>query len=65
MPAASQTPRSAIMLNFGSFFESQLKVNNNFRIIRPHFMRYKQATDETIDQFLMRARTLGVKCDFT
>jgi len=47
------------------FFENQLKVNINFRINRLHFMRYKQRPDESLDQFVIRARTLGLKCDFS
>ena len=46
------------------FLENQLKVNINFRINRLHFMRYKQRPHESLHQFVIRARTLGLTCDF-
>ena len=47
------------------FFENQLKVNINVRINRLPFMRYRQRPEEHLDQFVIRARTLGLKCDFS
>ena len=47
------------------FFNKQLKVSVNFRIHRLHLMRLRQKTDETLDDFVTRARTLALKCQFT
>ena len=47
------------------FFNKQLKVSVNFRIHRLHLMRLRQKTDETLDGFVTRARTLALKCQFT
>ena len=47
------------------FFESQLKVNVNFRIHRLHLMQYRQKPSENIDEFVTRARTLALKCQFS
>lgn len=46
------------------FFDSQLKINVNFRIHRLQLMQYRQQSNETIDDFITRARTLALKCDF-
>lgn len=48
-----------------NFFEGQLKLNVNFRIHRLHLMQYRQKQDENIDDFVTRARTLALKCQFT
>ena len=48
-----------------SFFENQLKVEVHFRIHRLHLMQYRQKTDETLDDFITRARTLAHKCQFS
>lgn len=47
------------------YFEGQLKLNVNFRIHRLHLMQYRQKPDESIDDFVTRARTLAQKCQFT
>ena len=47
-----------------TLFENQLKVNVNFRIHRLHLMKYRQTKDESIDDFVTRARTLANKCQF-
>ena len=46
------------------FFGQQLKVSVNFRIHRLHLMRYRQKPDETLDDFVTRARTLALKGQF-
>lgn len=48
-----------------NFFKSQLRVNVNFRVHRLHLMQYRQKQNETLDDFITRARTLAHKCDFT
>jgi len=48
-----------------NFFEGQLKLNVNFRIHRLHLMQYRQKPSESIDDFVPRARTLTLKCQFT
>ena len=52
-------------LELWTLFENQLKVNVNFRIHRLHLMQYRQTRDESIDDFVTRARTLANKCQFT
>ena len=47
------------------FFDNQLKINVNFRIHRLHLMRYKEKPDETLDDFVTRASTLALKCEFS
>ena len=47
------------------FFEDQLKLNVNFRIHRLQLMQFRQKAGESIDDFVSRARTLGLKCQFT
>lgn len=47
------------------FFEGQLKMNVNFRIHRLHLMQYRQRPEENIDDFMTKARTLALKCQFT
>ena len=47
------------------FFESHLRLNVNFRIHRLQLMQYRQRADETLDDFVTRARTLALKCDFS
>ena len=51
-------------LELWTLFENQLKVNVNFRIHRLHLMKYRQTLDESIDDFVTRARTLANKCQF-
>ncbi|XP_062855044.1 uncharacterized protein LOC134318174 [Trichomycterus rosablanca] len=48
-----------------NFFEGQLKLNVNFRIHRLQLMQYRQKPGECIDDFVTRARTLALKCQFT
>ena len=38
-------------------FESQLKTNLNFRVHRLHLMDYRQRSEESVDDFVTRART--------
>ena len=45
-------------------FESQLKTNLNFRVHRLHLMDYKQRSEESVDDFVTRARTQALKCEF-
>ena len=59
-PEQKQNP-----LEIWTLFEKQLKVNVNFRIHRLHLMKYRQTRDESIDDFVTRARTLTNKCQFT
>ena len=47
-----------------SLFEDQLKVKVNFRIHRLELMRYKQRSDESIDEFVNRCRTKARECEF-
>ena len=47
------------------FSGQQLKVSVNFRIHRLHLMRYRQKSDETLDDFVTRARTCALKFQFT
>ena len=47
--------------NLWNFFESQLQVNGNFRIDRLHPMQYRQKTNESFDDFIIRDRTLAQK----
>ncbi len=48
-----------------NFFEAQLRTNINFRIHRLELMRYKQKTEETLDDFVSRCRTKAGECDFS
>ena len=48
-----------------TFLENQLKVNVNFRIHRLQLMQYRQTSSETLDDFVTRARTLALKCEFS
>ena len=48
-----------------SLFEDQLKIKVNFRIHRLEFMRYKQKSSESIDDFVTRCRQKGSECDLT
>ena len=59
-PEQKQNP-----LELWTLFKNQLKVNVNFRIHRLHLMKYRQTGDESIDDFVTRARTLANKCQFT
>ena len=45
-------------------FESQLKTNLNFRVHRLHLMDYRQRSEESVDDFVTRARTQALKCEF-
>ena len=44
--------------------ESQLKTNLNFRVHRLHLMDYRQRSEESVDDFVTRARTQALKCEF-
>ena len=44
--------------------ESQLKTNLNFRVHRLHLMDYRQRSEESVDDFVIRARTQALKCEF-
>ena len=44
-------------------FESQLKTNLNFRVHRLHLMDYRQRSEESVDDFVTRARTQALKCE--
>lgn len=46
------------------FFEGQLKLNVNFRIHRLQLMQFRQRSGESLDDFVTRARTLALKCEF-
>ena len=45
-------------------FESQLKTNLSFRMRRLHLMDYRQRSEESVDDFVTRARTQALKCEF-
>ena len=47
-----------------SLFETQLKVAVNFRIHRLSLMQYRQKEDESLDEFVTRARTQAQMCEF-
>ena len=47
-----------------SLFEAQLMVKVNFRVHRLELMRYRQKTDESIDEFVIRCRDKAKSCDF-
>ena len=47
------------------FFEDQLKLNVNFRIHHLQLMQFRQKSGESKDDFVNRARTLGLKCQFS
>ena len=44
--------------------ESQLKTNPNFRVHRLHLMDYRQRREESVDDFVTRAGTQALKCEF-
>ena len=46
-------------------FEKQLRVAVNFRIERLNLMQYRQKSSESLDAFVTRARTQGLRCEFT
>ena len=48
-----------------TFFENTLKVNVKYRLHLLHLMKYRQQTNESLDAFVIRARTLALKCDFS
>ncbi len=48
-----------------TFLEGQLKVAINFRIERLALMQYRQTEGETLDEFVVRARTQALRCEFT
>ncbi len=54
-----------VPVNIWNFLEGQLKVNINFRIHRLQLMQYRQASDETLDDFVTRAKTLAHKCELS
>ena len=45
-------------------FESQLKTNLNFRVHRLLLMDYRQRSEESVDDFVTRARTQALNCEF-
>ena len=45
-------------------FESQLKTNLNFRVHRLHLMDYRKRSEESVDDFVTRARIQALKCEF-
>ena len=45
-------------------FESQLKTNLNFRVHRLHLMDYRQRSEGSVDDFVTRAHTQALKCEF-
>ena len=45
-------------------YESQLKTNLNFRVHRRHLMDYRQRSEESVDDFVTRAHTQALKCEF-
>ena len=47
-----------------SLFETQLKVAVNFRIHRLSLMQYRQKEEESLDEFVTRARTQAQMCEF-
>ena len=47
-----------------SFFEDHLRVNINFRIQRLILMQMRQRTEECLDDFVTRARTQALHCEF-
>ena len=47
-----------------SFFEDQLRININFRVQRLILMQMRQRTGECLDDFITRARTQALRCDF-
>ena len=57
-----QTKRG--LTKYGSCFESQLKTNLNFRVHRLHLMDYGQRSEESVDDFVTRARSQALKCEF-
>ena len=59
-PEQKQNP-----LELWTLFDNQINVNVNFRIHRLHLMKYRQTRDESIDDFVTRARTLANQCQFT
>ena len=52
------------LTKYGSCFESQLKTNLNFRVHRLHLMDYRQRSEESVDDFVTRARTQALKREF-
>ena len=45
-------------------FESQLKTNLNFRVHSLLLMDYRQRSEESVDDFVTRARTQALNCEF-
>ena len=45
-------------------FECQLKTNLSFRVHRLHLMDNRQRSEESVDDFVTRARTQALKCEF-
>ncbi|XP_054769307.2 uncharacterized protein K02A2.6-like [Lytechinus pictus] len=50
--------------NVWDAFATQLEPQENFRIHRLEFQRYRQGSSETIDDFILRCRTKAAKCKF-
>ena len=51
--------------NIWKFLEAQLQKHINFRINRLLLMQLRQKNHESLDDFILRARTLGHKCQFS
>ncbi|XP_072181419.1 uncharacterized protein [Diadema setosum] len=50
--------------NIWKAFSSQIEPQENFRIHRLEFQRYRQGVNEPIDDFMLRCKTKAVKCRF-
>ena len=54
-----------IPTNLWQRFETQLKVSVNSRIRRLSLIQYRQTENESLDEFVTRARTQAHMCEFT
>ena len=50
--------------NVWEAFSTQLEPQENFRIHRLEFQRYRQGASESIDEFILSCRTKAAKCNF-
>ena len=50
--------------NIWKAFSNQIEPQENFRIHRLEFQRYRQGQTEHIDDFMLRCRTKAIKCKF-
>ncbi|XP_071476746.1 uncharacterized protein [Diadema antillarum] len=50
--------------NIWEAFSAQIEPQENFRIHRLEFQRYRQGATETVDDFILRCRTKAAKCNF-